>query len=108
MSKSQKGIAMNNYTSQAAQAGDALKSMAQILDKIAAEAPDVEICTVAYGVIDREREIHIYLGIEDVAELYGLTIEQKKRDCEQYPVEKTITIGGVKLFEIASAEKGNT
>lgn len=98
---------MNNYTSQAAQASDALKKMAQIMDRIAEDAPDVEICAVAYGVITRESEIHIYCGINDIAELYGCPIKQSTRTDSEYPIQKEIIIDGVTLFELASERKGN-
>lgn len=98
---------MNNYTPDAKKVSDALKSMAQILDRIAAEAPEVEICAAEYNEFTGEMRVHIYLGIDAVADLYSCPVQVVARNDPKYTYQKETIIDGVKLFEIMSAGKGN-
>lgn len=101
---------MNNNTPNATIISDALKTVANILDKIAEEAHDVEFCGVSYNdvtIYPIKTEVHVFLGIEAIAGLYNCPVEVAARNDDEYPRSKETIIDGVKFFELVSAAKGN-
>ena len=75
----------------------------ELIDDGKCEESDLKVLSANFWM--GKMEIHVYNNIKALAEKFGRDIVRAKRNDDFYPYEDSITVDGVKFYEILTEEE---
>lgn len=82
-----------------------IERMRGAVDALAPIIRDDKYVSMSFYAHFGEFSVSVYDGIAELAIAHGKEISVEPRESEDYPVELSVVVGGVKFFQIASNEE---
>ena len=65
---------------------------------------DVSNGEIIVGFPFSRKEVHIYEGVDKMAELLGLDVTKTESGIDDFPIETSVMIGNIKVYQIDKGE----